>query len=384
MKTRNRVFCTMIMTAVMTNSCQTTESGAKIVDRNRGEIIISNPVNSLSAMPEGSKDSSITKARQRLETSVKDTSNDPQLLVNLAQLQLAQDKIAESEETARRALLIDTKNNGARKVLAQAAIKREKHDLALIFLSALGGERSKDSDIINMLGIISLGRQDHDEAMRLWKHALTLNPGDISVRMNLGVMYLKNRLFAQASTQFERVLKIAPNHQDARLHLAIIEMSRGKNAEAITIFNDILSGDKSNQLALFNLGIAQKNTAQYDDAIKTLKRYIKASPSKTEHTDQAFAMIDEMNATLSANNQKVSDEDLQSLAGELANRQNTAKSSSSTKAVDNKSTSQSEASAKTNPVKKAEAPIQADTTPDTTASDSEIEALERQLKSPAH
>jgi tetratricopeptide (TPR) repeat protein len=130
--------------------------------------------------------------------------------------------------------------------------------------------------------------------MRLWKNALALNSGDISVRMNLGVMYLKNRLFGQASTQFERVLKVAPQHQDARLHLAIVEMSRGRNVEALETFKSIASNDKTNQLALFNMAVAQKNLNQLDDAIASLKRYIKASPGKSAETDQAFTMIDEI------------------------------------------------------------------------------------------
>lgn len=389
MQDKYPIIFTIILTAPLLNSCQTSESGAKVVDRNRGEIVISTPVNSLSAMPEGSKDASITKAREKLEKNVKDNSRDAQNLVSLAQLQLAQDKVAEAEETARKVLLIDTKNQGARKVLAQSAIKRQKHDLALIFLSALGGEASKDSDVFNMLGMIALSRADNDEAMRLWKHALTLNPGDISVRMNLGVMYLKNRLFSQASTQFERVLKITPNHQDAKLHLGIIEMTRGKNLDAQEAFKAVLAQDKKNQLALFNLAVAQKNLGQYEESISTLKRYIKASPSKTEHTDQAFAMIDDINAVLAANNQKVSDEDLQSLAGELAARQAPSKQSAEgdtkdiKQTLDNQKQGNKELTAKP-PVKKAEAPTQTSKPADTNISESEIEALEKQLKSQAH
>lgn len=389
MQDKYPIIFTILLTAPLLNSCQTAESGAKVVDRNRGEIVISTPVNSLSAMPEGSKDASITKAREKLERNLKDNSRDAQNLVSLAQLQLAQDKVAEAEETARKVLLIDTKNQGARKVLAQSAIKRQKHDLALIFLSALGGEASKDSDVFNMLGMIALSRSDNDEAMRLWKHALTLNPGDISVRMNLGVMYLKNRLFSQASTQFERVLKIAPNHQDAKLHLGIIEMTRGKNLDAQEAFKAVLAQDKTNKLALFNLAVAQKNLGQYEESISTLKRYIKASPSKTEHTDQAFAMIDDINAVLAANNQKVSDEDLQSLAGELAARQAPSKQSAegdtkeTKQTLDNQKQGNKELTVKT-PVKKAEAPTQNSKPADTNISESEIEALEKQLKSQAH
>ena len=264
--------------------------------------------------------------------------------------------------------------------------------MALIFLTALGGEQSKDSGVHNMLGLIALSRGDNGEAMRLWKQALNINPGDISVRMNMGVLYLKNRLLAQASTQFERVLKAAPHHQDARLHLAIIEASRGKNAEAIDTYNSLLAEDHDNPLALFNLGVAQKNLNRYDDAGATLKKYIKASPEKSPQTDHAFAMIDEINTIKSSQGQKVSDDELLSLAKELSNRNPTGNVEKSAGFAQNEQAAKSATDKpkepqknKTNAVaaKEKVAPA-AEKQQEPSVSDSDIEALERQLKSPAH
>lgn len=396
------ILAAWLICGISWTSCKTLESGGKVVDKGRGEIIISSPANQMSALPDGSKDKSLTKARERLEQMVKESPKDTRALVSLAQLQMAQDRLSEAEETGRKVLLIDTKNQGARKVLAQVAIRRENYDMALIFLSALGGEESKDSDVSNMLGIIALARGDNTEAVRLWKQALSINPGDISARMNMGVMYIKNRLFAQASTQFERILKVAPNHQDARLHLAIIETSRGKNAEALEVFKAILADDRDNTLALFNMAVAQRNLNQYDDAVASLKRYIKASPAKSTFTDEAFAMIDEINTIQTANNQKVSDEDLQSLAKDLASRKAQAKAdqtptdvvdqiqkpeaqdSSGKPVAENEKKHVKENSQQTVARKAADASKAIEKAKEPTVTDSEIEALEKQLKSPAH
>jgi len=389
---------TALSFAMVVSACKTLETGAKVVDKDRGEVLISSAGDQRSAMPEGGKDTSITKARQRLEVMVKDHPKDTQALLGLAQLQLAQDRYADAEETSRKVLLLDIKSLEARKVLAQVAIRRGNNDMALIFLTGLGGEQSKDSGVHNMLGLIALSRGDNGEAMRLWKQALNINPGDISVRMNMGVLYLKNRLLAQASTQFERVLKAAPNHQDARLHLAIIDSSRGKNAEAIQTYNSILAEDRNNQLALFNLGVAQKNMTQYDDAVATLKKYIKASPEKSEQTDQAFAMIDDINTIKSATGQKVSDNELLSLANELSNRKAAGKGDKSAGFTQNEQQNQAKltdkstqdkpkeaqkATTKTIAAKGKAAPA-APKPEDPAVSDDEIEALEKQLKAPAH
>jgi len=372
----------LLISSALLASCQTLETGGKVIDSNRKEVIISSNGDERSALPQGRKDASLTKARERLEAHLNTSPKDIKALLSLAELQLAQDNVAEAETTSRRVLLLDVKNQDARRVLAQIAIRRNNYEMAMIFLTALGGDQSKESSVLNMLGLVAFNRQDNGEAMRMWKQALNLNPGDISVRMNMGVLYLKNRLLAQASTHFERVLKVAPNHQDARLHLAIIDAARGKNKEAIETYKSILTQDATNQLALFNLAAAQKNTGQFDDALENLKKFIKASPETSENTNQAFAMIDDINNLKLAKGEKVSDEDLVALAQELSTRKSLQKNQSvggqgaSANSSNNKKSSTS-TTAITKQAK-SEAPVEQ------SVNDQEIEALEKQLNTPAH
>lgn len=372
----------LLLSCALLASCQTLETGGKVVDSNRKEVIISSNGDDRSALPQGRKDTSLTKARERLEAHVKISPKDLKALLSLAELQLAQDNLAEAETTSRRVLLLDVKNQDARRVLAQIAIRRSNYDMALIFLTALGGEQSKDSSVLNMLGLVAFNRQDNGEAMRMWKQALNLNPGDISVRMNMGVLYLKNRLLAQASTQFERVLKVAPNHQDARLHLAIIDAARGKNKEAIETYKSILTQDATNQLVVFNLAAAQKNVGQFDEALENLKKFIKISPETSENTHQAFAMIDDINNLKLAKGEKVSDEDLVALAQELATRKPLQKNQSAggQGASANSSNNKKSSTSTTAITKQAKS----EALVEPSVNDQEIEALEKQLNKPAH
>lgn len=315
-------------------SCQTAHTGGKLVDRSRNEIVISSPSDQRSALPEASKDPSLTKAREHLQESVEKDPKDQTALISLAQLQLAQDHFREAEETCQKVLRLDVKNQEARKVLAQSAIRQGNYDMAMIFLTAVDGEQSKDSNVLNMLALVSLSRGDSGNAMRLWKQALTLNSNDISVRMNMGVMYLKYRLISQASAQFERVLKVAPNHQDAKLHLAIVNASRGDHEKSIETYKELLSKDKDNPLALYNLAVSEKALAQYDDALDTLKTYIRASPEKSAHTDRAFALIEEINTIKQSQGGKMSDSDIQSLASDLEKKKKNSRVDQSTTTIE--------------------------------------------------
>ena len=397
-----KISVTMVILAIIMASCRTLETGGKIVDRSRGEVVISSPGNQQTAIPDGRNDTSISTSRENLERIVKEHPRDLLPLLSLAQLQLAQDRFADSEASCRSALLIDIKNAEARKVLAQISIRTGNYDKALIFLTALGGESSTDSSVHNMLGLIALQNGENGQAMGIWKRALNLNPSDISVRMNMGVLYLKYRLITQARAQFERILKVAPAHQDAMLHLAIIDASRGKNAEAVLVYQEILSKDSTNQLALYNLGVAQKNLNLQDDAVVTFKKYIKASPQRSDKTDHAFALIEEINASKSAHGEPASDADIRALAEELFSRQpSNLKSDQSRSAAEpvrtpvaaavNARASETNVTAGSNPVSKVqskkthgEATAKADIPKEVTPSDAEIDLLEKQLTAPSH
>lgn len=377
------------------NGCQTVKTGGKVVDSSKREVIISSNSDPRSALPQGDKDSSINRSREQLEESLSPNSRDIKALLSLAELQLTQNLLNQAETTCRKALLVDVKNSDAQRIMAQISIRRQNYKMAMIFLTALGGEDSKDSNVLNMLGLIAYNEKKSSEAVRLWKQAINLNPSDMSARMNLGVIYLKNKMFQQAGAQFERVLKVAPAHQDAKLHLAIVDASRGNYEQAIAAYKSILEQDGSNELALFNLAVAEKNSARYDDALADLKRLIKISKSRSTTTDAAFALIDEIN-TLNNKGDKISDDELQALASELAKRpvsKTTSKQTSLTPtSVTNASTGNSTPSQSTNQTGKqvaAKRPLsEADSDNaaknQSSASDLDIEALERQLKEPSH
>jgi len=383
----------LLCAASIISACQTLKTGGKVVDQNRKEIILSSSSDPRSALPQGDKDTSISGARERLEAAAKEKPRDVRTLLSLAELQLAQNRLDEAEGTCRKALLVDLKNRDARRILAHVSIRRENFKLARIFLTALGGEDSKDSSVLNMLGVIAYEENDFPGAVRLWKEAINLNSGDISARMNLGLVYLKNRLFQKASSQFERVLKIAPAHQDARLHLAIVEASQGRNDKAVETYESLLSQDRANQLALFNVSIARKNLGMYDDALSGLKTFIKLNREKSAATDAAFAMIEEINTLKSSSGEKVSDDDLQELARDLTSRKNQqppVKQAGSKTGLSKPTIAETISSAKPSGRKESSKDLKADAGQAQTeqeapsTSDKDIEALEQQLKSPAH
>lgn len=99
----------VICASSMIAACQTAKTGGKVVDEGRNEIILSSSSDPRSALPAAEKDSSVSKARERLEATTKKDPRDIKSLVALAELQLAQNRLTQAEATCRKALLVDLK-----------------------------------------------------------------------------------------------------------------------------------------------------------------------------------------------------------------------------------------------------------------------------------
>lgn len=251
---------------------------------------------------------------QNLRDFIKVHPSDLQAIANLAQVLVVLDDLSGAENQCRVLLRKDLKNQDARRVLAQIAIRRGQYDLASIHLTNIGGVNSRDSSVINMLAQLELQKGNPTYAMALFKKAIRLDPQDSATRMNLGVLYVKYRQMPLASVEFERILKSDPGHVDAKVHLAIVKIARGENAEAKEMLEGVLDIDDSNPLALYNLAVISKHEKDFDEAISYLKRYIESGRGVPKDNELAFNMLNQIQRFQTASGESVSDDDIQEMA----------------------------------------------------------------------
>lgn len=259
-------------------------------------------------------DQSTKKLISKLEERIKENPRDIDAMINLAQAQLASARFDKAEASSRDALRIDLKNEPARKILAQIYYRRGNLEMAQIILNGLDAANSKDSQVLNLLGMIALRQDKPDFALLAFQEALKHNPSDIAVRMNLGVLYVHYRQLSQAAVEFERVLKVMPDHSDANLNMAIIESSRGQLEKAEELNKKVLNISKNNPVAIFNLAIIEEKRKNWDKALDYVKTYLDLDYAKKRNNQEAFAMIDSIRLKKEASGEKVSDKDIMSLA----------------------------------------------------------------------
>jgi tetratricopeptide (TPR) repeat protein len=307
----------VLFVAMSSSACRTTGEGVATVDKERGEVSLYSTNDKRSALGGLDKKSVVQNSEEALKASLRKNRKDVSKILALAEIQVAQSKLEEAEKNCKRALRLDLKNQDARKILAEIAMRRGNYDLASIFLTSIGGVSSKDSSVLNMLALIELQRSNNSGAMALLKKAINVNGNDLAARMNMGVLMLKYRQLGSAAVQFERVLKVMPDHADAKLHLAIIMNTRGKYKVAEEMYDDVLSADDKNPLALYNIAVLKKQTDEYDDALDSLKVYLKTTRGKATDTDQVFALIDDIQKYKASKGETVSDDDIQAMAAQM-------------------------------------------------------------------
>jgi tetratricopeptide (TPR) repeat protein len=90
-------------------------------------------------------------------------------------------------------------------------------DLAAAFC---GESRLKRAEVANRRGLVCYGSEEHADAVKHFRQALQVNPGDLSLRSSFGKALLRSKQFSAARDEFTQVLKSAPGHIDALLGAA--------------------------------------------------------------------------------------------------------------------------------------------------------------------
>ncbi len=314
------ILYTAILTIIASMTACKTSPGVHVNKQGSALALYTNN-DSSSAVPKPAKSETIDEVVKELNEEVTKTPTKVKPLINLAQLYLVREQLDKAEITVRKALKLDLKNKEAKIILSKIFFHKKLDDMSLIILNGLGGDKSKDARILNLMAMIELRKDNNSKAMALFKKALRLEPLNVAVRMNLGVLYLKYRQLNEAATQFERVTKIIPEHEDAQLHLAIIYASRNKTKRAEEIYEKVLDRTKNHPTALFNYAILKKNQNQHKEALALFKEYLKNAKGKSKTTEIAFLMIDEIHTVLADKGQKVSTKDIEKLAQEIDRRE---------------------------------------------------------------
>jgi len=110
-----------------------------------------------------------------------------------------------------------------------------------------------------------------DEAARIAKDALALQPDSAPAHQTLGTAYRFALRIDDAATEFQRAHELDPNSAGARLTLAELRRATGKPDEALALYREQLTADPQDANARAGLVLALFDTGKREDAERELQ-----------------------------------------------------------------------------------------------------------------
>ena len=138
--------------------------------------------------------------------------------------------LKEAVEDLKRAVALNPKLPGVRALYGQALLEAGNPDLAKSELEAELASNPLDFDANLYLGVL-LKPEDHETALRHFRRALDVRPGDIPTRYQIATVELARMRTAEATALLEAIVKEAPTFLEAHVALATAYYRQQRKAD---------------------------------------------------------------------------------------------------------------------------------------------------------
>ncbi|NUO51671.1 MAG: tetratricopeptide repeat protein [Polyangiaceae bacterium] len=120
-----------------------------------------------------------------------------------------------------------------------------------------------------------------EEAERLYRRAVELDPWLAIAHTNLGNIFFRRGDEEEATKLYEKALQIDRAQPEAQYNLGYVMLERGDPAKAIDFFRGAIASDPRFADAYFNLAMAYEQTGDPEQARPCWRKYLEIEPSGT-------------------------------------------------------------------------------------------------------
>lgn len=148
------------------------------------------------------------------------------------------------------------------------------------------------SRILLNRGITAFQRGRYDDAVGLFRQAVSLDATSLLARENLAVALRHSGDLAGAEREYGEILRRDPGHVAARYGLGVVLARTGRDAEAVAAYRRVLEIDPEHEDSRFNLANSLRRIGSYDEAIESYRLVIAADPTHSAaHAGEALCWI---------------------------------------------------------------------------------------------
>ena len=137
-------------------------------------------------------------------------------------------------------------------------------------------------EIHNNLGVISCKTNRPEEAEASYKKAIELNPSYAAAYFNLGDLLSGLKRFDEAKIKYKIAIKLKPNFIEAHNNLGNIQKELGKLDEAENSYKKAIEFKPDYEAAHYNLGNLLIKLSRFEEAEASYKKAIEIKPDYVE------------------------------------------------------------------------------------------------------
>lgn len=189
-------------------------------------------------------------------------------------------KMAEAEALCRQVLKADPKDSNALNLLGVIAAQAGKNEEATRFFEQAIKINKNVALFHYHLGLALQNQGKFDDAAAKYKRAIDLRPDYIEAHRNLAAVFVSLSKLDAAATQYKKAIALKPDLVVLYYNLGKVLIQQNKLNEAAEQFEQAVALKPDYAEAYVDLGVIRKQQGQLDEA---LKLYIKAAVVKPDY-----------------------------------------------------------------------------------------------------
>jgi tetratricopeptide (TPR) repeat protein len=161
-------------------------------------------------------------------------------------------------------------------------VKTLRDDVVRVLRPSAGRERARTAyELYLRASQLDEDPATMDEAERLYRDAMTLDPWLAIAYTNLGNIRFRRQDGAGAEQLYRKALEIDPRQPEAQYNLGYVMLERAEPEASIPLFLGAIESDPKFSDAYFNLAMAYEQVGESQKARPFWKSYISLEPSGT-------------------------------------------------------------------------------------------------------
>jgi len=201
-----------------------------------------------------------------------------EILHNLGQAYLRDQKPERAVETLNRALQLQPDSADTLYLLAQAEFEQRKNAQALELLVRAHKLAPQNTDVIFLMGRVSMLQDFFEDAIQVLDEGVKIAPQRPDLRAALGECYFTTGKLDRAAQEFQTLIQLDPSAR-SYVFMGLSFRHQGRYEEARKLFNEGLKKDSHYAPCLYNLGFIAHKQGNYAEAEKYLAQALKANPN---------------------------------------------------------------------------------------------------------